>query len=324
MLTLTNDDVKSLLTVKDAIEAVEQSFREVASGRVKMNRSYIDITHHEGTYLSMASYLQGANKLGIKIVTAYKNNPSRFNLPTIMATVILYRPETGERIAMMDGAHITSMRTGAASALATEHLAREDSHKVGIIGTGIQGRTHLAAICQVRKITECAAYDIDTTSCRRFVSDMTKQLGVPITAVQNPQEVVRRSDIIVTATTSSTPVVKGEWLREGSHLNSIMSISPTMRELDDQVIKSSKIVVDDLETALKESGDLVMPIASGVISRDDIYAELGDIVIGRKKGRTNEKEITLFKSVGLPSHDVCVASKVYEKAVAAGFSDKIS
>jgi alanine dehydrogenase len=324
MLTLSNDNVKSLLTVKDAIEAVEQSFREVASGRVKMNRSLIDITQHDGTYLSMASYLQGANKLGIKIVTAYKNNPSRFNLPTVMATVLLFRPETGEPVSIMDGAHITSMRTGAASALATKHLAREDSHSVGIIGTGIQGRTHLTSICQVRKVTECTAYDIDTASCQRFVSEMTQQLGIPITASKNAEEVVTRSDIIVTATTSSTPVVKGEWLREGTHINSIMSISPAMRELDDRAIKSSKIVVDDIETALKESGDLVMPIASGLISREDIYAELGDIVIGRKKGRTNEKEITLFKSVGLPSHDVCVASKVYEKAVAGGFSGKAS
>ena len=133
-----------------------------------------------------------------------------------------------------------------------------------------------------------------------------------------------RPDIIVTATTSSTPVVKGEWLHEGTHINSIMSISPTMRKLDDRVIKSSRIVVDDIETAFKESGDLVVPLASGLISREDIYAELGEIVIGRKKGRTNEKEITLFKSVGLLSHDVCVASKLYERAVATGFSDKPS
>lgn len=305
MLILSNDNVKSLLTVKDAIEAVEQSFREVASGRVKMNRSLIDITHYDGTYLSMASYLQGANKLGIKIVTAYKNNPSRYNLPTVMATVLLFRPETGEPVSVMDGAHITSMRTAAASAVATRHLAREDSHIIGIIGTDIQGRTHLAAICQVRKITEGLAYDIDTASCQRFVSEMTKQLGIPIVASKKAQEVVTRSDIIVTATTSSKPVVKGEWLHEGTHINSIMSISPTMRELDDRVIKSSMIVVDDIETALRESGDLVMPLASGLISREDIYAELGDIVIGRKKAERTRKK-SPYSSLWVSPPTTCV------------------
>ena len=314
MLILSKEDVKKIFDVNDAIECVEESFRELGSGRVTMSRSNMNVPKHTGTFLTMSAYLERANALGVKIVTAYKDNPSRFNVPTLFATIVLSKPETGEVVSVMDGSYITALRTAAASAVATKYLAREDSQLLGIIGTGVQGRSHLAAISKVRSINKCLAYDIDRNSLLKFESDMSKELGIEVVRSENSKQVVTGSDIIVAATTSSTPVVKGEWLRKGTHVNSIMSM-PTMRELDDAAISSAKIVVDNKDHCIRDPEDLVIPLAKGIISEDQIV-ELGDIVVGKEKGRTTRDQITIFKPVGLPSHDVISALKVYEKAKA--------
>jgi alanine dehydrogenase len=314
MLTLSREEIQKVLTYEDAIEAVEESFRALASGGVKSMRGVIDVSEHGGTLLTMGAYINQIQGLGIKIVAAFKDNVVKFGKPTISANILLFEPKTGELMAMMEGSFITAVRTGAASAVATRYLARSDAHALGIIGTGIQGKTHLAAISKVRDIDRYLAYDVDAGRLAKFISEVRLELGVDVRATASANEVVDGSDIIATCTTASEPVLIGKWLRKGTHVNSIMAINPTMRELDDETIIRSKIVVDDKDAALKEAGDLVIPIKNGRFSADRIYAELGEIVVGRKEGRTDDDEITLFKAVGTPSHDINVAARVYELA----------
>ena len=265
----------------------------------------------------MSSHVRGVGGVGLKVVTAYKENMVRFGLPSILATLFLFKPTTGELVAVMDGSHLTAMRTAAGSALATRYLSRPDSRSLGIIGAGVQARTHLAAIAKVRDLKSVLVYGPDPVRVRAFVDDFSTEPSLNVSEARSARQVVEESDILVTATTSGTPVFKGEWLRQGTHINSIMSIRPTMRELDDRTISLSRIVVDDVESVLHEAGDIIQPIERGMISRDDICS-LGDIIIGRREGRRDSEEITLFKSVGVPSHDVCVASLVYEKATKSG------
>jgi len=323
VLLLTREDVTKLLEVDDAIEAVRTSFEELRTGKVEALRSFLDVSQYDGIFLAMSAHVKGVKGMGLKVVTAYKENGKRFGLPTIFSTLLLYNPASGEPLAVMDGAHLTAMRTAAGSALATQYLSRPDSHALGIIGTGVQGRTHLAAILRVRDITKVLAYDVDPSGLREFIDEMSTKLSIGIAEVDNPRQLVEESDVIVTSTTSAVPVFKGEWLRKGTHINSVMSITPTMRELDDLTISESRIVVDDVVPALREAGDIIEPLQRGLISEDDI-SSLADVIAGRKEGRKNSEEITIFKSVGVPSHDVCVALKIYQKAMASGAGNFVS
>jgi len=313
VLLLTGEDVRQLLGVDDALEAVTISFEALSAGNVESWRSFLDMSQHGGTLLAMSAQVKGLGGAGLKVIAVYKDNMAKFGLPSAQATILLFKPSTGELLAMMDGSHLTAMRTAAGSALATKHLSRLDSHTLGIIGTGAQGRTHVLAISRVREIKRILAYDSDRSRMASFVGNLSRDVHSEIREAESPKQLVRESDIIVTATTSPVPVFDGEWLRKGTHINSIMSITPTMRELDDRTVSMSRIVVDDFESAMREAGDIIQPIAGKLISPKDIDS-LGDVISGKRPGRTNEDEVTVFKSVGVPSHDVCAALKVYDKA----------
>jgi ornithine cyclodeaminase/alanine dehydrogenase len=262
--------------------------------------------------------------LGMKLVSAYPDNPTKYNLPTILGTVLLNDPRTGALLSIMDGAWITAMRTGAVSGVATRYLAREDARTVGIFGTGVQARTQLMAMKEARKLKDVKAYDIVPENSRKFSEEMTESLGITVMPEKDPMEVVSGSDIIVTATTSKVPVFNGEWLKEGVHINGVGSHhGPGVKELDEVTIRKAKVVVDQREASLKEAGDLMDPISKDVISADHIYAELGELVTGKKKGRTSNNEITVFKSVGLAIQDVATGMKVYELAKAKGVGQLI-
>ena len=325
VLVLTRKDVESVLTMKDTLVAVENAFRELAQGSVEMPiRIVIRPKKYSGLVNFMPAYIGGMDALGMKLVTAYQENPSKYNLPTILGTILLNDPKTGALTAIMDGAWITAMRTGAVSGVATKYLAREDSRKVGIFGTGVQARTQLMAMKEVRKIGEVKAYDIIPESSSKFAQEMTKSLGVTVTPAKSPMETIEGSDIVVTATTSKVPVFNGDWLKEGTHVNGVGSHhGPGTRELDEATIRKAKIVVDQKEASLKEAGDLVDLISKGAISPDHVYGELGELITDRKKGRTSNTEITVFKSVGLAIQDVATAVKVYELAQTKGIGKTI-
>ena len=215
------------------------------------------------------------------------------------------------------------MRTGAVSGVASKYLARKDSKVVGVFGAGVQARTQLMAICEVRPIEEARVYDVIGSAAKRYAEEMSKQLGIDVKPVDNPIKAVKGCDIIVTATTSKTPVFKGDWVENGTHINGIGSHTPTTRELDSTIIKRAKVVVDSYEACLREAGDILIPINEGIITKDHIYAELSEIVTGKKPGRVNDEEITVFKSVGLAIQDASTALKAYQLALKKGVGKKV-
>jgi alanine dehydrogenase len=319
VLFLSKNDVESVLTMREAIESVERAFQEYGSGTVSMPlRPTIKVPKQNGTVLFMPAYLEEMNALGVKVVSVYLDNPTKQGLPVILGVVLLSDPKSGELLAVMDGAFLTAVRTGAASGVATKYCARKDAAEVGIIGTGVQGKRQVEAVCEVRPIKKVKAYDLLQDRCKLFCSEAAKALGVQVVQVGSAKEAVSGSDIVLTASTSKTPVVEGGWLLAGAHVNAIGSHTPDARELDVATVKRAKLIVDSKEAALKEAGDLIIPISQGLLSQDHIYAELGEIVTGKKPGRENESEITVFKSQGLAIQDISTARKVYDLATKKG------
>jgi len=316
VLFLSRKDVEAALTMEDSIEAVERAFKEHGLGSVNMPlRSVIRLEKNNGSTLFMPAHIDAMGAIGIKVVSVYPSNPSKYNLPTILGVVLLTDARNGDILAIMDGAYLTAMRTGAAGGVATKYIARENASEVGVIGTGVQGRTQVIAVSKVRRIRKVKAYDVARDRCELFCKQVSKELGVGVMPVESAERAVRDSDVVITASTSKIPVLNGDWLAEGTHVNAIGSHTPDTRELDATAIKRAKVVVDSREAALKEAGDLMIPISEGLITPNQIYAELGEVVTGRKPARTADKDITIFKSQGLAIQDISTASKVYELAI---------
>lgn len=318
-LVLSLDDVKSVLTMKDCIEAVEEAFRQLSLGNVVMpTRPTIRIPRYKALINAMPAYIGGIDALGVKWVGGYLDNPTLHGLPVVQATILLNDGTNGSTLAVMNGTYITAVRTGAAAAVATRYLARADASTAGILGAGVQARTQLAAICAVRGITSARVHDVAPERAADFAREMAQSLGIDVVAVGSAEEAIRGSDIVCTASTAKTPVVNGDWLEDGAHINGVGSHSADARELDTRTVVRSKVVVDTLDAAMAEAGDLLIPIAEGAITEGHIYAELGDIVTAKKPGRVDEREITLFKSQGLAIQDVATAFLVYRLATERG------
>ena len=256
-------------------------------------------------------------------VAQYDEN-LKCGLPTILASILLSDPQNGKPLAMMEGAYLTALRTGAASGVATKYLARRDSKVVGVIGTGVQARTQIWAMTEVlRNIAKVKAYDVSPGRVEGFAKDISQKLGLDVETVETSKQCVENSDLIVVASTSRVPVLDGNWLTKGTHVNSIGVSGPEGRELDDTTIKKAKIVVDTKEGVLAETGDLIIPIKRGIISQENIYAELHEIVGGKKPGRTSDDEVTCWKAVGMAIEDAAVAKLVYDKAKKEGIGKEV-
>ena len=322
VLILTKSDLEKVLTMKEVIEVVETAFSELTRGTATLPlRTGITLSEEAGWMGVMPAYLEKMGSLSTKIVTVFEKNLEK-KLPTIMATVILNSTETGAPLAIMDGTFITAMRTGAVSGVATKYLAREDSKTVGVFGAGVQARTQLMAVCAMRNIERAFVYDKSEGRANVFAAEMSEDLNIPI-ETRKLEDVVKESDIIITATTAKTPIFDGNLVNPGTHLNLIGSFKPDVREVDEVVIKRSKIVVDQKSAALEEAGDIIIPLKAGIITEEDIYAELGELVTGIKPGRTSDSEITLFKSVGLGIQDCATAWLAYAKAKEKGISKEV-
>ena len=322
VLLLTRQDVMSVLEMKDCIDAMEKAFSELANGTAVLPLR-INIKPPNGLSLYMPAYLQGMKALACKVVTVYKDNPVKRHLPTTIGKVLLQNPETGEVICIMDGGYLTAVRTGAASGVATKYLARKDDDQVAaIFGAGVQGQSQLWAVCEVRKISKALVYDVSPEAAKKFASEMGRKLGKNVVAAGNPDELLS-ADIICTATSSATPIFDGAKVREGTHINGIGSHSPGARELDGTIIKRSLLIADSREACLNEAGDIMIPIQEGTLTAGHIHAELGEIVTGKKPGRMNAKQITLFKSNGLAVQDAAAARLVYERAKAKGIGTEV-
>jgi alanine dehydrogenase len=292
-MILDEDAVRGLLRMEELIPAIARGLADLSAGKVvQPMRVMMPIADHGGFLGLMPAY---GGALGAKLVTFYPNNQG---IPSHHATILLFRPETGEPLCVMDGRLITEMRTAAMSAVATRLLARTDASVLGILGSGVQARSHLEALQLVRTFREVRVWS------PRHARAFAERFGIH--AAASAEEAVRGADVIVVATTSQTPVLRGDWLASGAHVNAVGAPRPTWRELDDDVLRRARLYVDQREAATMESGD--------VIAAGQVYAEIGEVVAGTKHGRQSTDEITLFKSVGIAVADVVSADLVYRRA----------
>ena len=306
MLILTNSDLERLVSMRDAIEAVEEAFGKLAQGLAKMPERTM-MTVRGGCILQMPCHIEGLGIATTKIVSVYPDNPKR-GLPTTPAWIVVNDAETGMVEAILEATYLTALRTGAVTAVAAKYLAPKGSRVAAIIGCGYQGRFQAWALTEAFRLQTLWAYDISGERLRRFVEEMGERLNVEVLGAGSGAEAVREADIVVTATTSREPVIRRSWLGDEVHISAIGSFQPDHRELDTETIREAKLVVDSREAALKEAGDILIPMGEGVITEDHIYAELGELVLGLKPGRVEGDGLTVFKSVGLAIQDAAVAS----------------
>jgi len=304
--------VKEILEMKDVIPVVETAFRERGLGNVEMPPKMY-IMYPTGDLRVMPAYLKNIKQTGLKAVTVFPNNPKEKNIPTVLATVILVDVDSGVPLAVMGGSWLTAMRTGAAGAIATKNLARKGAKNIAFIGTGIQAHTQLMAHKEVMKIEKVYAVDANAESAKKFV-EFAKSLGIHA-EVADGATACKNADVLITTTPVHQPIVKNEWIHPGMHINAIGADAPGKEELDPEIMKRAKIVIDDWEQA-SHSGEINVPITKKIITRKDIAAELGDIVAGKSKARSSDADITIFDSTGLGIQDIVTATLVLNKAKA--------
>jgi len=314
-LLLREADVARVLKMDDVIRAVEDAFRHLGQHKA-VNRPRQRSTTATGTVLHvMSAALPPLGAMGLKAYT-HASGAARF-------LGMLYSVDTGELLAMMEVDLLGQLRTGAASAVATKYLARTDAGSLGVIGTGKQARTQVIAISRVRPIALVKCYSRTAAHREAFADEMVEELGGEVVAVDSARDAVDAVDIIVTATTATDPILLGEWVAPGVHINAIGSNAATRRELDGEaVVRSDRIVVDDLEQAQQESGDLIAAVQAGLYSWDRIV-ELGSIVVGEAAGRTSAEQITLFESQGIAAEDVATMKLAYDRALQIGVGEQL-
>ncbi len=314
VLFLGEDDVKQVLTMQDAVKVLEETFRQQGVGNI-INHPRQRIR----TSTSMLHYLAGAlphlGVMGYKAYTSYKGG--------LKFRVFLHDIETGELLSIMDGNYMGMMRTGAVSGVATKYMAGEDTARVGIYGAGWQARGQLLAVSAVRNVRKINVYSRNTEEREKFCGEMEKRLGIEVRPVEVPEDVMKDADCVITATSSLDPVFKGEWLREGMHINSIGGNFLFKREIDGRTVTSAKVIaVESVEQCRIEAGEFMPLIEKGRLQWSDL-TELGDIVTGKVKGREGDQDITLFKSVGIAVEDLAVAAHIYKIATGAGIGRKL-
>ena len=309
---ISSDDVRKSLPMKEAIFGMKRAFRRLSSGQVEMPlRSRVPITDQDGVLLTMPAALPEDGEMAVKLVTVFGNNLGR-GLPLIHAAVIALDINNGQIKALMDGEVLTTVRTGAAVGAATDILARDDASIVGIIGSSKLAQSQMEAVCTVRKIKQVRVFSPNPEHAHKCAEEMSGKGPVPddVRAVSSSQKAINNADIVCTATTSTIPVIAFENLKQGVHINAVGAFRPEMQEIDVETILNSIIVVDSIESALTEAGDLVIPINQGLITKEHVHAEIGELINGTKTGRTSDEQITFFKSCGVAVQDAVSASIV--------------
>jgi alanine dehydrogenase len=321
-------DVRKALPMRDAIEAMKRAYAALSDGRADVPlRTRLAVPPHDGLTLIMPAYVQDseAEALAIKAVSLFPQNPAR-GLTYIQAAVLLLEPDSGRALALLEGGSLTAIRTGAASGAAIDLLAREDSHTLAIIGAGTQGRTQLEAACTARHIERVFIFDPNRDKAEVLAGEMAGRGPIPfsIHSTANAKDAVEQADIICTATTSHTPVFDDKDVRPGTHISAVGSYTPDMQEIPAETIARARVVVDSRAAALEEAGDLLQPMRAGLFDALHIYAELGEIVLGRKAGRESAEEITYFKSVGVAVQDAMAAQLALENARKMNLGQEVS
>ncbi|MFB6352956.1 MAG: ornithine cyclodeaminase family protein [Halobacteriales archaeon] len=321
-LLLDTADVEAGAPVGAVVEAVEAAFAAYARGDAIMPpKSYVELPQYNGDFRSMPAYLDAGDwdAAGVKWVNVHVDNPADHDLPTVMGTMIYSDPETAFPLAIMDGMALTGLRTGAAAAVATKYLAIEDASSLGLVGAGAQSYTQLEAIATVRDIERVVIADRNAEKQQAFVDAFADRFDV----VAGTIEEAAACDVLSTVTPVRDPIVPRTALGERTHVNAIGADAEGKHELEDQVLLDARIVIDDYDQCT-HSGEINVPYAAGVLTDDDIDAELGDIIVGEHPGRRPEDGLTVFDSTGLAIQDVAAAHTVYEHATEAGRGERFA
>ena len=312
LLFLSATDVDRALSMQAAIAAVRQAFIDLSSGEADVPLRTPIALPNDGTALFMPVHLPRQRQLGLKVVTVVPDNLGR-NLPTIHALVAVFDAETGRAKAVMDGELLTAMRTGAASGVATDVLARKNAATAAVIGAGVQGMRQLEAVCCVRTIRDALVFDADRQRASAFATEMGRRLGRTVRVLDKAAGVFA-ADVVCTATSSNLPVVADADIARGAHVNAIGAYRPDTREIPGKTVGRATLVVDSRQACMAEAGELVMAMGEGHLERDASPAEIGEVLAGTRPGRTGDDELTIFKSVGNAVQDLAVAGLILEEA----------
>jgi alanine dehydrogenase len=316
ILILNQDEVTALLPMGECMDVMADALRALARGdAIVPLRTVIRIPNGPNAFGAMPAYLGAPGAMGIKVISVFPEN-SRDNLDSHQGAVLLFEVERGQLVAIMDATAITAIRTAAVSGVATRALAREDALDLAILGAGAQALTHLEAMCLARPIRRVRVWSRSSERARRLALQASDLCDIRVDPVGSPSEAVAGAAIVCTVTAAREPVLLGEWLEPGTHVNAVGASLPSARELDSEAVLRSRLYVDRRESALNEAGDFLIPRQEGRITDSHIVGELGDLLLGRVPGRRSRDEITVFKSLGFAVEDVAAAQLVYSKAIA--------
>jgi alanine dehydrogenase len=315
MLILSESQVQGLIDIAELIRVLERAHIQYSTGTAVMPvRLVVPLPQIDGRITTMPGFLNEDKALGMKVVTYFQNNPKQ-NLPSILATIMLFSSETGKMIAVMDGGYITAIRTACASAMASKVLSNPTASVLGVLGAGVQARAHIRALCRVRKLHRIKIYSPSGTSAISLKQELQSEIGAVIEVAKSAEETVRGSDLIVTATTAKEPIVTAKWLQPGAHINAVGSHRPDSRELDATTLARSNVFVDSRDAIMAECGDVLLALEEKSITPGHVQTEIGEVLADTKPGRTKTDEVTLYKSVGIAIQDVATADLVYHKAL---------
>jgi alanine dehydrogenase len=318
-LLLRKEEVRGLIAMKEVIGTVEEAYRAFNSAQV-IQPPYIgiDLPSHRGEIDFKLGYNQANEVISMKASSGgFRNNPQDHGVPNGMGTVLLFDAMHGGPLCVMDGSLLTGLRTGAAGAVSVKALARKNARTVAAIGTGNQARMQIRAIREVMEIEAVHAWSNHAESMARFKADIEGELGIPVVLAPSKQQAVAQADILVTTTRGKGSLVEAAWVRPGTHIVAIGSDAPGKQEFEAEVFRGAKVVVDSLAQCV-EKGEAQHPIARGIITPQDIHAEIGEILLGRKAGRESDEEITIFDATGMAIQDNTTAAKIYRNAVENG------
>ena len=296
-------EVFQKLTMKKCMELMRSALADLETGKAMQPLRSVNRLPHDNSFGFMPAYLGDHDYFGAKIITAFHKNIGT-SYPSHMGYVMMFESEHGSVVGMADAGAITQIRTGAVSGVATDLLAIPDAEKLAIIGAGAQGRSHLEAILLVRNIKEVTVYDIVRNNAERFAKEMEESFQVKIIVCETVEEAVKKADIICTVTPSKEAYLKAEWVKPGAHINAVGTFTPNTREVTSELAAKSRLYADQIEAMKKESGEFLIPKQEGLISEEHILGSIGELLLGKAKGRTNSEEITLFIALGLAVEDV--------------------
>lgn len=324
MMVVGEADIRRAVDLEEAIVAVEEGFTRLAAGEVNLPPVMsLELPESKGELHVKGAHIADASSFVVKLATGFYDNPN-IGLPSGGGMMLVFSARTGfPEALLLDNGYLTDLRTAAAGAIAAKYLAKQELNTVGVVGAGAQGRYQVMALAKVRQFEKVLAYDVDRERLERYVQEMPETIGVNCQAVETVQEVVTESDLVVTATPSSQPYVRAQWLHAGLHITAMGSDSPNKQELESEALARADLLACDLKTQCFERGELHHGLQDGIIAKEDRIVELGELTSGRHPGRTDDSQVTICDLTGVGVQDAAIAALAYEKALQSGLGSSL-